>query len=109
MMSLAVLAFLCLSFRKHEINSPREDRGGGATKSSQELSPQKSRNSGYFHLGKVVSHEDLKEPKDTKDENRFGRPLSYKRTQAKASVSNELHGMCFNSVVQTTTRVGVKE
>ena len=64
------------------------------------MSPQKDRNKGFFHLDKAVNHSDLTEPKPSK---KIGRPISYKRTQAKASVSNELQGMSRHIQIQIHT------
>mmetsp|Transcript_8524 Transcript_8524/g.24360 ORF Transcript_8524/g.24360 Transcript_8524/m.24360 type:complete len:219 (+) Transcript_8524:1683-2339(+) len=61
--------------------SPRGSEG-------KEERRQKQKSSNLNHLDKVVNHSALTEPKR---KTKIGRPISYERTAAKASVSNELH------------------
>ena len=71
-----------------ESTSPRNLEAQANT-TPKSTSPRK-KNRSFYQLDKVVNHSALIEPKVKP---KFGRPISYERTAAKASVSNELQGM----------------
>ncbi len=71
--------------RSLQSKSPASSPRNRATKKDSPTAEE--RNQRVFHMDKVVDHAELVESRKTK----FGRPISYERAKAKASVSHELH------------------
>ena len=69
-------------------DSPSPSRDGSTLSRTTQT---KDKNKNFFHLDKAVNHVQLNQPKEIR---KIGRPISYERTQAKASVSKELSDWC---------------